>query len=224
MKLASTALAVALAAGVVATAVAQTPPAGNQAAAPSSGTTSSGMMGGRGMMSGQGMGGGMMGGGEGMGQGMMGGGQGMMDPGPSGMMPDMDMVDRIAARLAFLRTELKITDAQSKAWDDFAEAIRGNAKALGDLWGHAAARTVTPTVTQRLDDQEQWYTARLDGIKSIKARLAPLYAALSDDQKKTADELLPANIGLGRMRGMGMMSQTGQSGGSPAGMMGGRGR
>src|SRR3569623_1000224 len=35
--------------------------------------------------------------------------------------------------IAFLRTELKITDAQSSAWNAFADALRSNAKSLGEV-------------------------------------------------------------------------------------------
>src|SRR4051812_15596108 len=43
--------------------------------------------------------------------------------GPAGM----GMIDRIEGRLAFLRAELKITEAQANAWNTFAEALRANA-------------------------------------------------------------------------------------------------
>ena len=57
----------------------------------------------------------------GMGRGMMGGWGG--DGGMMGYGPDT-MVDRIDGRLAFLKTELKITDAQSAAWEELAKVVR----------------------------------------------------------------------------------------------------
>jgi len=38
--------------------------------------------------------------------------------------------------------------------------------------------------------------SRLQALKEVKPALSALYAALSDDQKKTADDLL---TGMGRM-------------------------
>jgi len=38
------------------------------------------------------------------------------------------MLDRIEGRLAFLKTELKISDAQMAAWNQLADAIRTAAK------------------------------------------------------------------------------------------------
>ena len=86
--------------------------------------------------------------------GMMGGAQGMMGDGMTkmmGVMPMADMmrmmtgmmrqsdddlggmatIDHVEGRISFLRTELKITDAQTSAWNAFADALRANAKTLG---------------------------------------------------------------------------------------------
>ena len=50
-----------------------------------------------------------------------------------GGMPMMAaMAGHVEGRLAFLKTELKITDAQLPLWNAVAEAIRANAKGDGD--------------------------------------------------------------------------------------------
>jgi hypothetical protein len=78
------------------------------------------------------------------------------------------------------------------------------------------------TVSARLDQQERWLAARLDGTKAMKSAFAKLNEALSDDQKKTANDLLAPHMGMeampmmpaqpspeqkeqGRMPGMGSM-------------------
>jgi hypothetical protein len=40
-----------------------------------------------------------------------------------------------------------------------------------------------------LDRYERMLSVRLEAVRTVKAAFDPLYAALSDDQKKTADEL-----------------------------------
>jgi hypothetical protein len=45
----------------------------------------------------------------------------------------MSTIDDIEGRIAFLRAELKITDAQMSAWNTFADALRANAKKLGEV-------------------------------------------------------------------------------------------
>ena len=63
-----------------------------------------------------------------MGQGWM--GNNMMG---HGMMPMMDPSQHIEGRLAFLKTELKITDAQTTQWNAYADALRANAKRMSEL-------------------------------------------------------------------------------------------
>ena len=168
-----------------------------------------------------GMGGSGMGGSSKMG--MMGGG-GMMNN-MGGKMPMMDMmqkmgmmrqpsggmgmatIDRVEGRIAFLRTELKITDAQHAVWNAFADALRANAKNLGEVRSSVMAAMATQqSLVERFALQEKWLAARLEGTRTIKAALANLIGALSDDQKKAADELLAPHMGM-----MAMM-QPGQSG------------
>jgi hypothetical protein len=54
---------------------------------------------------------------------------GMMGPGMGGMAT----IDRVEGRIAFLRAELKITDAQASAWNGFADALRANARKLAEV-------------------------------------------------------------------------------------------
>src|SRR6516164_4872740 len=49
------------------------------------------------------------------------------------------MARYVEGRLAFLKTELKITDAQLPLWNAVADAIRANAKSMGDMAGGRAA-------------------------------------------------------------------------------------
>ena len=121
---------------------------------------------------------------------------GMMGRGTDGMAT----IDRVEGRIAFLRVELKITDAQADAWNGFADALRTNARKLAEV------RAAKPgdgqpasTLTARLDQQEQWLGARLDGTRAMKSAFAKLNEALSDDQKKTANDLLAPHMGMEAM-------------------------
>ena len=119
-------------------------------------------------------------------------------------MGGMATMDRVEGRIAFLRAELKITDAQASAWNAFADALRANAKKLA---GVPASRTPKPDDTQqqvltmadRLNEQEQWLLARLDGTRTMKSAFTKLNEVLSDDQKKTANDLLAPHLGMGMM-------------------------
>jgi len=120
------------------------------------------------------------------------------------MGPGMTAIDRIEGRIAFLRAELNITEAQASAWNAFADAMRANAKKLAEVRTAMMAQTdagqqQTPTMAQRLDLQERWLLARLEGIRALKSAVTNLYGTLSEDQKKTANELLAPQMGMGMM-------------------------
>ena len=125
---------------------------------------------------------------------------GMMEPGMGGMAT----IDRVEGRIAFLRTELKITEVQTSAWNAFADALRTNAQKLGEIRASmmpqpGAAQQQVPTLADRLDLQERWLLARLEGTRTLKSAFTKLYETLSDDQKKTANELLAPHMGMGMM-------------------------
>jgi hypothetical protein len=129
----------------------------------------------------------------------------MMGHDPAGM----GAIDHIEGRIAFLHTELKITDAQATAWKAFADALRANAKKLGEarasMMSRMSAGQQQPlTLADRLDLQERWLTARLEGTRALKSTFAILNASLSDDQKKTAGEILAPHMGMGMAAMMGL--------------------
>ena len=139
---------------------------------------------------------------------MMGGGQ----MGMGGMdMAGMGMTERVEGRIAFLRAELQITDAQAKLWDAYAGALRDNAKRLKESAGGMMMGMQDPALLAQLDAQEKMLSARLEGIKAMKASLTRLYEALTEEQRKTADELLAPHMGL---MGKGMMQGGMMQGGS----------
>src|SRR5579875_1886873 len=129
------------------------------------------------------VGGMMIGGGAGMmgssGAGMMGGGMGMAAA----------MAGHVEGRLAFLKAELKITDAQMPLWDKFATAVRDNSKAISEVVEDQRTAAATARLPDRLALREKLLRAQLAAVQRLKAAADPLYAALSPEQKKTADEL-----------------------------------
>jgi len=186
---------------------------------------SQGMMGGREMMGSQGM----------MGRGgmsMMGGRMPMMDMmqmmgmmGQSGGgMDGMATIDHVEGRIAFLRTELKITDAQASAWNAFADALRANAKSLGEVRASMMpqADAAPQTMVDRLTLQEKWLAARLEGTRAIKSALANLVGTFSEEQKKTADEILAPHMGMAAMMSAMPSGQMGSGQMQPGKMMPGR--
>ena len=143
-------------------------------------------------------------------------------------MGGMATIDRVEGRIAFLRTELKITDAQGSAWNAFADALRSNAKSLGEVRATMMpqAGAGQQSLADRLGLQEKWLSARLEGTRAIKSALTNLAGTLSDEQKKAADELLAPHMGMmAMMPGMqGGMMGAGSGPMQPGMMTQGQGR
>ena len=139
-----------------------------------------------------GAGGGMMGGGD-MGRMMEMMHVGMMSGGMMGGMP----LKHVEGRLAFLKTELKITPAQEPQWTRFADTVRSTAKnAQGAMPPMMQTGAQAPTAPDRLGRYEKTLTSRLETVRALKAAFDPLYTSLSDEQKKAADELLMGPMGI----------------------------
>jgi len=140
-----------------------------------------GMQGSPGMMQGQGMQGQMMGGQM---MGNMGGH--MMGGGPA---------KHIEGRLAFLKTELGITDAQMDVWEDYAEAVRDAAGSMQEMHTTMMSGDAPTSFPARIERREQMLSARIETLRTLRDAAVPLYEALDDQQKQVADSIM----------GMGMM-------------------
>jgi len=99
--------------------------------------------------------------------------------------------DHVEGRIAFFKAELKITDAQAKAWDGVAQALRRSAEADRALRDELRSRGDTPmNAVERLALRDKASTVRAENAKAFTAAFTTLYGQLSDDQKKAADQLL----------------------------------
>ncbi len=118
----------------------------------------------------------------------------MRGMGPMG--GDMRMMpsEHVEGRIAFLKTELKITDAQLPQWNAFADAMRNSAGQMRQAMQRM--RDGMPgSFPARLDAMVTMMSARLEGLKATSAAAKSLYAVLDDTQKKAADDLIMSPMG-----------------------------
>ena len=92
----------------------------------------------------------------------------------------------VEARLAYLKNELKITAEQSAAWDRYADAYRSTSKSLSSI----PAPMMRGDLPSRMAAQESMMAAELEAMRTVSGPLTALYAVLTADQKRTADELM----------------------------------
>lgn len=127
-------------------------------------------------------------------------GRGMMGMGDCpmmGMMPGSTEMPAFGeGRIAFLKAELAITPAQQSAWDAYAAALKKNFASMQGMRQSMMMALEGKTAVERLDAHLAAMEGRHAALKEIKPSLATLYSALSDEQKKKADQVL---TGMGCM-------------------------
>ena len=103
----------------------------------------------------------------------------------------------IEGRLAFLRTELKLTEAQLPLFERLADEMRAGAKAMEARHAERKARDKTQPVSavERLERRSTVMKEVSAASERFLTALKPLYASLSDEQKKTADLLFARHGG-----------------------------
>jgi hypothetical protein len=122
------------------------------------------------------------------------------------MMGHCAMMRRSEGALAFLKTELAVTPAQSKVWDAFAAAYRSEAatkpqgmmkgggakmKGGGGMMGGGMMGGPAKPFPEAMAQHTQMMENHLASAKRLTDAARPLYDALSAEQRKSADELLP---------------------------------
>lgn len=110
--------------------------------------------------------------------------------------------EHIEGRLAYVKAELKLTDAQAAQWSAFADAYRTTGQKLAQYCASPKDHKMPGGVLEQLGMMERNMTVHLDAVRAIRSAAEPLFAALSDDQKKTAEEAMAGVMALG-MGGMG---------------------
>lgn len=115
--------------------------------------------------------------------------------------------ERIEARLAYIQTALKITDAQKPQWETFAATLRKQARDADTRALERRTQTADRSKQQqvssieRLEKRQRMMAAGAQRMNELIAASKPLYATLNPDQKQIADSLLSPRHGKGGHKG-----------------------
>lgn len=133
-------------------------------------------------------------------------GQGMMrGPGMTGSQATPDsgammggparMGAIVDGRLAYLKGELNISDAQMDAWNGYAEAVKSRVDVMQRMRQGMMEAMQKGRATERMDARIKGMEAMIDALKAAKPATEKLYAVLNDEQKKIADQLIGMDCG-----------------------------
>jgi hypothetical protein len=103
-------------------------------------------------------------------------------------------MERVEQHITDLHNQLHITAAQQAQWDPFAQVMRDNAKGMDQSLEQRGASLASMTAPENMQSYAQLAQQHAQDMQKLAAAFQTLYGSLSDEQKKSADELF-------RMRG-----------------------
>lgn len=106
--------------------------------------------------------------------------------------------ERIEARLAYIKTALKITSAQEAQWNSFANVLRNQARDMDKRFAERRAQRAQmkpgerPNVDAiaRMERMQTRMQERSQRLGQVINAAKPLYASFTPEQKQIADELI----------------------------------
>jgi protein CpxP len=94
----------------------------------------------------------------------------------------------VEKRITQLRTTLKITPSETKAFDDFVQVMRENADKIDALIQEHRQNAATLSAVDQLKVYQSLAQAHAEEMQNLVPAFSQLYDALTPEQKKIADE------------------------------------
>ena len=96
---------------------------------------------------------------------------------------------KVEQRIADMYATLRITQAQERQWNDFAQVMLDNAQAMDALAQKNAADTSTQDAEQILQSYAAITQQHAQNVQRLLPAFRTLYASLSPEQRKQADDM-----------------------------------
>ena len=110
------------------------------------------------------------------------------------------LFSHLDGQLAYYKAELRITDAQLPQWNAFADVARASVNKLQPAY--IQALQVGGSASEQLDRRMTLQSVLIETEKEATAPLKALYAVLSPEQQKAADEMLAEHLQAMRAAGL----------------------
>ena len=94
----------------------------------------------------------------------------------------------VEQRITELHNTLKITSAQQPVFDEFAAVMRANAQAMTASFQGRATQVASMNADQNMQSFAQMAQQHAQQLQTLSTSFSKLYASLSDEQKKRADD------------------------------------
>jgi LTXXQ motif family protein len=96
----------------------------------------------------------------------------------------------VQGRMAYLKAELDITEAQSAAWNEYVNAVNAQMLSMQGSQQSMMEAMQSGPPTAGMDAHVKAMEAMSEALKALKPATETLYTVLTPDQKQKADHLL----------------------------------
>jgi protein CpxP len=103
--------------------------------------------------------------------------------------PGESMQGLVERRITELRTSLHITPAEQQPFDQFAQVMRDNAKAIDQSYQERAEKLASMSAVDNMQSYSDIEQQRAQQVQKLVPAFQALYGSLSDQQKRTADDM-----------------------------------
>ena len=104
--------------------------------------------------------------------------------------------EHVEGRIAYLKAELKITDAQAAPWNAFADTMRADASAMKAMHEGMGKAPMPTTMPDRMAARRKMMSEHMAMMDRSEASMKALYGALSTGQQTTFDQLMSGPMGM----------------------------
>lgn len=105
--------------------------------------------------------------------------------------------EHIDGKIAFVKTELQITQDQEQAWNEFEQVMREAAQSRSEMFakrhkskGEKSDEMELKSLDKRIDTKLAMMEQRHEMLRTVALAAKDLYAELNPEQKAIADKLL----------------------------------
>jgi len=107
--------------------------------------------------------------------------------------PGKNVEERVERRIKELHGQLQITPAEEPQWNEFAQAMRENARDMDQAFVQRAQQFPTMNAVQNMQSYEQLSEEHAQRVQKLVPAFQKLYDAMPDAQKRVADQVFRAN-------------------------------
>ncbi len=107
--------------------------------------------------------------------------------------PGKSAEERVENRIKELHAQLRITPAEEPQWNQFAEVMRDNARAMDQAFRERAQSFESMNAVQNMQSYEKLAQAHVQDLEKLVPAFQKLYDAMPDQQKQLADQVFRTN-------------------------------